>query len=238
MSDDRSMENSSFIDILILAMIAAFVVFRLRSALGRRTGHQRPPDKFPRDVEDSGDSVIHLPDRNADADAQRKDGADQPPPLSRPAESGSPSSGMTQLKIADPSFDETQFLDGARIAFEMILQAFADGNKDQLGTLLADDVLERFSGEIERREHAGESLETTLVSFASADILSARLDDGLATVDVKFVTDQIKLLRSEQGVVIEGDEARTSRTIDIWAFERDLRSDDPNWRLVETRSGD
>ena len=242
----RGMENSSFIDILILAMIAAFLVFRLRSALGRRTGHQRPPDRFPREVEDSGDTVIHLPERNAGGEGAGD--ADAPPPIPPSESAGDPDSeperdddravGLTQLKIADPSFEESHFLDGARGAFEMILDAFAGGDKSRLHALLADETFDRFAGEIDRRAAAGETLETTLVSFEAPEIADARVDGGRAAVTVRFSTEQVNLVRNEAGEVVDGDEAEVSRIVDIWTFERDLRSSDPNWRLAETRSGD
>ena len=241
------MGSTGFIDILILAMIAAFLVFRLRSALGRRTGHQRPPpsDSFPheaREAEDSGDTVIHLPDRKAER--QEKRARDVPPPVSAasgPAaaeDSGDAASALAQLKIADPGFDEADFLDGARIAFEMILGAFAEGDRGVLESLLADDVLARFVGEIERRERAGETCESALVSFRSTAIAAARVDGLRAAVTVAFDTEQINIVRDSDENLLSGDERKVERIADVWTFERDLHSNDPNWRLVETRSGD
>lgn len=233
------MESTGFIDILILAMIAAFLVFRLRSALGRRTGHQRRPDSVPREVEKSGDTVIHLPDRETTGRAPQ-DADDGPPPLDPADAEAMPDSeaGTVQLKAADPDFDEAQFLDGARIAFEMILDAYAGGDKEALRALLADDVLARFAREIDRRGDNDETLETTLVSFASVSVDDTRVEEGRAAVTVEFVTEQINVVRGSGGEIVDGDERKVARIVDIWTFERDLRSRDPNWRLVETRSGE
>lgn len=236
------MENSGFLDILILAMIAAFLVFRLRAALGRRTGRQRPPEGLPREAGDSGDTVIQLPDRKADSGkakaGARPRGSGEPPPLpEEEAEKQAPSApGMTELKILDPAFDEEKFLEGAHIAFEMVVEAFAGGDKAQLETLLTDSVLAQFAEEIDRRAAAGEIHETTLVSFAETEILSARTKDGLAGVTVRFVTEQVNLARDAEKEIVSGDERTVRKITDVWTFARDTRSEDPNWRLIETRS--
>jgi predicted lipid-binding transport protein (Tim44 family) len=227
------MQGLHFLDLLLFAMIAAFLVLRLHRVLGRRTGHQRPPEAKPREA-DSGDRVIQLPDRTgARAAAGAEDGP--PPP---PAGAGRTGAGLTQVKIADPEFDESQFLDGARAAFEMILGAFANGDKRQLKQLLAPSVLEGFTAEIDRREKAGEQLETTLVSFILADIVGARMEGRKARVTVKFMTEQVNVLRNAAGEVVEGDPATVAKITDVWTFERDTRTRDPNWLLAETRSDD
>lgn len=236
------MENSGFLDILILAMIAAFLVFRLRAALGRRAGRQRPPEGLPREAGDSGDTVIQLPDRKADSGkakaGARARGSGEPPPLpEEEAEKQAPSApGVTELRIADPAFDEEKFLEGAHIAFEMAVEAFAAGDKAQLEALLADDVFAQFAEEIDRRAAAGEVHETTLVSFAETEILSARAEDGLAAVTVRFVTEQVNLVRDAEKEIVSGDERTVRKITDVWTFARDTRSEDLNWRLVETRS--
>lgn len=232
------MENSGLFDILVLAMIAAFLIFRLRSALGRKVGRQRPTDRFPREVEDSGDAVIHLPERQADE--SRAPGADEPPPIKREdaAKPDDAAPGVTQLRIADPAFDEEKFIEGARLAFEMILLCFAAGDKRRLQALLSEKLLERFLGEFERRSKSDRSLDATLVSFVSSDIVAARVEDSLAAITVRFVTEQVHLWRDREGAVVEGDEKQVTRVTDTWTFERDLRSGDLNWLLVETRGGE
>ncbi len=235
------MENSGFIDILILAMIAAFLVFRLRSALGRRTGHQRPQDRFSRDTEDSGDTVVHLPERGSGDAAPHKAPDGEPESAAEEDEAAVTSPeipGLTELQDVDPDFGPDEFLEGARIAFEMILDAYASGDKDQMRALLADDVLERFVSEIDNRAQARRTLESTLVSFVSVSIETARIEGRSANVTVRFVTEQINLLRDEDGNAVEGDGQAVTQLVDVWTFERDLRSRDPNWRLVETGAAD
>lgn len=245
---ERSMDASGFVDILIFAMIALFLVFRLRSVLGRRTGHERPPENIPpenvppenvpREVENAADPPARIPD------AATPRGGEAPPPIPRAGTTTDPAAsvanpldaGLTELKIADPGFDEAVFLEGARGAFEFILDAFARGDKARLEPLLAGDVFDRFASEIDRREARKETLESALVSFVSADLVAATARGDRGGVTVRFVTDQINVTRNEEGEVVDGDETAVSRVVDIWSFDRNLPSDDPNWRLLQTRS--
>lgn len=229
------MQGSGLLEILLLAMVAGFLVLRLHRVLGRRTGHQPPPDRFPREVDDSGDTVIQMPDRTRDGEEAGDDEAGPPPPP-RPA-AGEPS-GMTQIKIADPDFREGEFIEGARMAFEMILESFADGDKKRLKSLLGSAVYDGFAAEIDRREKAGERLETTLVSFVLADIVNAEMAGRKARLTVKFMTEQVNVLRDSKDDVVEGDASAVAKITDIWTFERDTRTRDPNWQLIETRSED
>jgi len=230
------MQGSGLLEIVLLAMVAGFLVLRLRRVLGRRTGHQPPPDRFPREVDDSGDTVIQLPDRGRNDDESAADDESGPPPPPRPTV-GQPS-GMTQIKIADPTFKEDEFLEGARMAFEMILDSFAEGDKKRLKSLLGSVVYDGFANEIDRRERAGERLETTLVSFVLADITNAVMTSRKARLTVKFMTEQVNVLRDSDDKVVEGDAAAVTKITDIWTFERDTRGRDPNWQLIETRSED
>jgi predicted lipid-binding transport protein (Tim44 family) len=235
----RGMQGFHFFDLFIFAMIAAFLVLRLHRVLGRRTGHQPPPEQHRRsDTGESGE-VIPLPDRSGQRDDAGDDardegeeaGAPPPPPRRGPA-------GMTQIKIADPGFDEVGFVDGARYAFETILDAYASGDKRSLKSLLAGPVYEGFADEIERREKANETLETTLVSFILADIVGAAMAGRKARVTVKFLTEQINVLRDAEGDAVDGDVATVAKITDLWTFERDTRSRDPNWQLADTDSED
>ncbi|MDP6952133.1 MAG: Tim44/TimA family putative adaptor protein [Alphaproteobacteria bacterium] len=231
----HGMQGFQFFDLFIFAMIAAFLVLRLHRVLGRRTGHQPPPEQNRRDAGESGE-VIPLPDRNAqredmDEETAEEAGTPPPPPRRGPA-------GMTQVKIADPGFDEASFMDGARYAFETILEAYASGNKKSLKSLLALPVYEGFADEIDRREKANETLETSMVSFILADIVGAAMAGHKARLTVEFLTEQVNVLRDAEGDVIDGDAATVAKITDIWTFERDTRSRDPNWQLVDTDSED
>ncbi len=221
-------DGFQFFDLLIPAMIAAFILLRLRRALGRRTGHQRPPpEPMKREADDAPDIVVPLPD-SAQRAGRRKDDTEE-----------SEVSGLTQLKIADPTFDQVAFLNGARGAFEIILNAFAAGDKRQLKSLLSDPVYRKFRDEIDRRGRQGERLETTLISIILADIVDVRMDGSAALVTVKLVSEQINKRSSADEDEDENESIGAppvESITDLWTFARDTSSGDPNWQLVETRS--
>ena len=224
------------LDIILFAALAAFLVFRLRSVLGRRTGHERRPPKDPmsgpsRDAtrDASGDdNVIELPG---------KTGAPREEASFEAAASDDPlAAGLTEIRIADPNFNPAEFQQGAQSAFEMIVQAFADGDVKTLRNLLNDEVFENFSGAIEQREQAGETLETTIVGIKSAEAIEARVDGRMAFVVMKFVSEQVNVTKDKDGAVVDGDPNQVTTITDIWTFARNTRARDPNWLLVETRS--
>lgn len=214
-----------FLDILIFAMVAGFLLLRLRRALGRRTGNERPP-QFLGGNKETRDTVVKMPSPGGGSDEL---GAEERP--------GS-SSGLNQIRTADSQFDESAFVEGARVAFETILGAFAKGERRQLQDLLDDITYQNFADEIERREGAGERLETTLVSIVLTDIIDAKMLGDVARVTVKFVSEQVNVTYNAADDVVVGDASRVSTIKDIWTFGRDTRSNNPNWRLVETRAGD
>jgi predicted lipid-binding transport protein (Tim44 family) len=214
-----------FIDIVFFAMVALFLVLRLRSVLGKRTGNERRhPDPFtgPQPVpgRKDGDNVITLPDRAGEK-------AEAPP-------ADPVAGGIAAIRAADRGFSEQQFLSGARGAFEMILGAFAAGDAAALRPLLNDEVYANFAQEIERRRKAGEKLENQIVRMRGVDIVEARMDGRNALVTVKFASEQVNVLRDEKGEALPGQSTQPAEVIDIWTFARDTRSRDPNWLLVAT----
>ncbi|CAO3415356.1 Tim44/TimA family putative adaptor protein [Azospirillum doebereinerae] len=215
-----------FIEIIIFAMIAAFLVYRLRSVLGRRTGEeQQRPNPFTARP-NQPDNVVPLPDRN-------RPRPDVAPPSDEPV---SLAVALEQIKAADPNFDEKHFLEGAKAAFQMIVEAFARGDTATLRPLLADDVYENFARAIRDRQTAGEQYETRVDLVREADVVEARLGaDYTARVTVKLVSDQMNVLRDRNGAVIDGDPDAVVEATDIWTFARNTRARDPNWALVETR---
>jgi predicted lipid-binding transport protein (Tim44 family) len=219
-----------YFDIILFAMVAAFLILRLRSVLGRRTGHERRPDNFTRQAEQPADSaankVIPLGKR----------GAARPPlPMAKPADAVA--AGLERIRSVDPSFDPAQFLEGARVAFDMIVAAFASGDKAQLRPLLNDEVYKPFAAAIDEREAAGETLETRILQLKTIDIVEAELAGRIARVTVKFVSDQINVLRAHDASIVDGDPEHPTEKTDFWSFARDTRSGDPNWALVTTASG-
>ena len=223
--------NNDLILTLIFAAVAAFVLFKLRSVLGRREGHeQRPPDVFAEAERSStgdagkdaaGDNVVHMPNRQG----RETPDIDPNSPVGQ---------GVRDIQAADGSFDAGQFLDGAKAAFEMIVGAFARGDREALRPLLAPNVFVNFDKAIADREKAGETLETTFIGFKSAKVTNAEMQGRIARVTVTFVSEQSNAVRDGDGNVVDGDPAAIEKITDIWTFARDTRSRDPNWQLVET----
>jgi len=222
-----------FIEIVIFAMIAAFLVYRLRSVLGRRTGEERQRSNpfTPAPGAAKPDNVVNLPDRNR----TRPDvapGADIVPsdePLSLAA-------SIDQIRAADPTFDEKHFLEGSKAAFAMIVDAFARGDTATLRPLLADDVYDSFAQVIRDRQAAGEQHEARIEQVREAEVVEAKLDAGrTARVTVRLVSDQVNVVRDRSGAVVDGDPKALVENTDVWTFARNLRSRDPNWALVEVR---
>ncbi len=211
------------LEIVILAAVAAFLGLRLYSVLGRRAEHEEEvvPRRFER-----GDERGQVDDaaRPAQAAVQLRH-ADIPP--------GS-EAGVRAIAAADPRFDVLSFLEGAKGAYGMILEAFWEGDRETLRELCDDDVYESFAGAIDAREAAGETLANRLVRIENATIKSAELDGRMARVSVLFVADIAAVTRDRDDTVIAGslDDAVESR--DIWTFARRVDSAEPNWILDET----
>lgn len=222
--------------IIIMAFVAGFVILRLRSVLGKRTGHERPPptDPFrarrraPADDharEDEGeaeatDNVVRLPGRDGEEiSAETPLGA-----------------GLTQIKVADPRFDPADFAEKAKDAFEYIVMNFAEGDTSALKPLLSKDVFEGFSSAIEDRKDKDQKLETNLVRIKDAEILEAGMSGRTASITIKYTTEQINVTRDKDGNVVDGDPDRIADVVDIWTYERNTRSSDPNWVLVATET--
>jgi len=222
-------EGFQFLDIIFIAMVATFVLLRLRSVLGRSTGHERRrPDPLARNsTETTNDKIVQLADKPA-----------QPDPAAAFADIDDPAlvAGLTEIKIADPSFDHKSFLEGAQAAFEIIVEAFAAGDAKALRPLLDDEVYEPFARSIREREAAGHTLNTTLVSIDRAEFLEAGMNGRTAFITLRFTSRQINVTRDQDGAIVDGDPHEAVEVVDIWTFERDTRARDPNWRLAATRS--
>jgi predicted lipid-binding transport protein (Tim44 family) len=194
--------DDGLIQILVLAFIAGFVLFRLYTTLGRRTGAERPAEPRP-------------------APAQGQLPPEQPaqPPLTGATVSGPASEGLMAIVRADPSFDSEHFVSGARSAYELIVNAFAKGDRDALRGLLTPRVFDSYAAAIQTREEKGEA-GPELVRLKAAEIIDADLHGDVARVSVRF---EAELAEGAHGV-------RDAR--EKWTFERDIRSPDPNWRLA------
>ncbi len=228
---------------IIFLALAVFIFLRLRSVLGQRTGRERPPyDPYStRDAVRSpaSDKVVTLPPRPAEAATRPVEVA--APPADRwkgVAESGSSiAAGLDAIAAAEPNFDAKHFITGARTAYEMIVTAFAEGDRRQLRSLLSREVYDGFDAAISEREGRGESAETRFVSIDGATITGAELRGRTAQITVRFVSKLVSVTRDRSGTVIEGNAEKVTDVTDVWTFARDVSSRDPNWKVVATEAG-
>ena len=230
-------EGFQFIDIIFFAMIAAFLVLRLRSVLGRRDGNENQlRNRFKAHQDDqSDDNVVELPDQS-ESSSDDEDPEDSP--LDAYEDDEQLFRGLSKIMETDPRFQPDEFLSGSRMAFELILGAYAHGDAETLKPLLSPEVYANFSQVIRKREQNGETLEDTLVGIKSADIVEAYVEDKTANINVKFVSEQINATRDENGDVVDGDPNAVVKGVDFWTFARHTKSRDPNWTLVATSSLD
>jgi len=216
--------SEQVIYIVLFAMVAAFLVFRLWSVLGRRTESDQNPVKPPQPImaprTGTPDNVVALPDRSRAAG---------------PVRPGNPlEAGLAQIGAADPHFRIEGFIDGARHAFDLIVKSFADGDTATLRPLLSDEVYDVFAEAIRHRLATKETVETRVVTMRDPEPVEARLEGRTASVTIKFVSSQISATRTAEGKIVEGDAERAVEHTDFWTFARNVRASDPNWILVST----
>jgi predicted lipid-binding transport protein (Tim44 family) len=230
---------------IIFLALAVFIFLRLRSVLGQRTGRERPPYD-PYSARDAGgirgatnDNVVTLPGRPAGESAQKP--AESVEPAERwkgIAEVGSTvAAGLDAIVREDKTFDAKHFVAGARAAYEMIVLAFAEGDRRTLKNLLSREVYDGFDTAIRERETRGETVETRFVSIDKSDITAADLRGRTAHIPVRFVSQLISVTRDKSGKPIEGNAEKVTDVTDVWTFARDMSSRDPNWKLVATEAG-
>ena len=223
-------EGFAYIDILFFAMVAAFIALRLRSVLGRRTGHERRRTEGYGGMRNDGatDNVVPIGDRGAAS-----------PEIDQAIAAlgdGDVKAGLTRIRDADPRFDLREFLSGGRLAFEMIVEAYAAGDKATLRPLLADQVFRGFARAIDERVAVEQSLDTQLLAVSEPEVIEADLVGSMARVTLRFESEQVNVVRDRDGAVVEGDPQTAENVVDLWTFERDTESSDPNWTLIETRA--
>ena len=232
---------------LVLAAIALMVVWRLRSVLGQRTGTERPPiDPYapPRrpngsaPVETGSGKVLEFPSNKEEpAKKPEVDAEPKAPVWTGFAKAASPlAAGFEKLVQADPAFSPKEFLEGAKLAYEMIVEAFAKGDKPALKNLLSKEVFDGFAKAIDNRGQAGEKLDFQFVGFEKVDFVSVSLAGKRASVVVKFASQMISATHDKAGALIDGNPREVRDITDIWTFERDVAQKDPNWRVVATET--
>ncbi len=227
---------------IIFLTLAVVIFLKLRSVLGQRTGRERPPYD-PYSARDAvrgatNDNVVTLPGRAAET-AQKPVEASEPTERWKGiAEAGSVVAvGLDAIAGEDNTFDAKHFVAGARAAYEMIVLAYAEGDRRTLKNLLSRDVYEGFEAAIRTRESKGETVETRFVAIDKSDITGAELRGHTAHVTVRFVSQLISVTRDKSANVIDGNAEKVTDVTDVWTFARDLSSRDPNWKLVATEAG-
>ena len=236
-------------DIILIGLVAVFLILRLRSVLGKRTGNERPPARDPftppapptatprvgdAPANQGNDNVVSLP--TANAPAPRQSSATCGPGGIRATVMPTATAGVAAIRAADPSFEPIGFTGGARAAFTAIVEAFAKGDIAALRPLLDGPTFSSFEAAIRGRVERKEKAETTLIGFEASDVAAAELQGTNASVTVRFVSEQINVLRNADGQIIDGNPNEVQKVIDLWTFRRDTKSSDPNWLLVKTES--
>ncbi len=231
-------------DIILIGLVAVFLILRLRAVLGKRTGSERPParDPFTPPAPPAGntprigeappapsgnDNVIPLPNAGAPAQ-QRPSFSVNAPGGIRSAVLPAASAGVAAIRAVDPNFEPLSFAAGARAA--------AKGDTQPLRPLLDGPTFASFEGAIRGRTERGEKAETTLIGFEASDIAAAELQGSVAQVTVRFVSEQINVVRNADGQIADGNPNEVQKVVDLWTFRRDTKSSDPNWQLVKTES--
>jgi predicted lipid-binding transport protein (Tim44 family) len=231
------MGSNDFITLFFL--VAAVLIFlQLRSVLGRRTGNEKPPRDLytPRDAvgPDSPDAgkVVTLPRRDASTEEDDRFAA-----IDAFAPAGtSLNESLREINKADASFNPKEFVNGARMAYEMIVMAFADGDRKALKNLLSREVYDGFDAAITDRESKGEKVKSTFVGIDKAEITSAEIKGTEVQITLRIISQLISATYDKADKLIDGDAENVAEVNDLWTFARDTRSRDPNWKLVATES--
>ncbi len=232
------MQDSFDMTTIIFALLAVFLVWKLRSILGTRSGNEKPPrNPFLERVRgkpgQAGDGkVVTLPGAPEPASTARVDSAQRWQGFAEPG--SKVWSALDRIAAEDPGFSAPAFITGAKTAYELIITAFAAGNRDLLQSLLAKDVFDSFAAAISDREKRGDKVDTTFVSIDEAAITDADLRGKTAEITLRFAAQLITSTHDREGVLIEGSADQVVEIKDVWTFVRDAGSRDPNWRLVAT----
>jgi len=238
---------SELLDIysIIFLVLAVAIFFRLRSVLGRRTGSERPPfDPYSSGRAEAGnggnnDNVIPLPRGSEAADTPDQAPTPDFERIERVAPEGSALyAALKTILSADRSFDPEDFVAGARGAYEMIVTAFAGGDRKALKPLLSADVYSGFVTAIDEREARRETVESTFIGIDKAGIVEAAMKDTNAQVTIRFQSQMISATKDKESRIIDGDPNKVVEVTDIWTFSRDTSSSDPNWQLIATESAE
>jgi predicted lipid-binding transport protein (Tim44 family) len=222
------------VDLIIYAIVAAGLVFWLKSILGTRHGDERErPNPFT------------APPETASSSIPSNETVSLPLPSDRPVlprnvtlAKEDVEAALMEIAAKDPGFDPARFAQGAQDAFVMIVEAFAEGNRDTLKSLLEPQVYNSFDHALTQREQAGENVKTEIHSIRKVEIMAATMQGNTAYITLRFIAEETCVVRNRDGVILSGDPDRITEMNDIWTFSRVLKNRDPRWFLHETRNGD
>lgn len=226
------MSDIPYADLIILALIAGFILLRLRSVLGSKPGDdffvkkQPPASGQP---EAKLETVVQLDEKSLKTKPKEETDVYLATLGDSPV-----ADTIRQIKAKDPQFTATGFLQGAKAAFEMVFDAFVKSDRQTLKMLLADTIFQHFSRELDSRDAQTNKSETTLVSVAAKDIIQATLDKNTARLTVRFESEQVTVVRGPKGEIVEGNPSELHHVEDQWVFERDVTAKNPNWKIIET----
>lgn len=218
--------NSNMLQILVLLGVAVFLILRLRSVLGTREGFEKKPmplDAPERDVSPRRDFEVIEGGPDTDITDHVPDGSDS-------------AKALAAMKMAEPGLNVSEFLGGAKGAYEWILMAFENGEIDEVEGFLSDELFEAFSEVIEQRNTQGLTVEAEFVGVRETNLVEAAFDRETreGEITVRFVGELTFAVRNAEGELVEGDPSEIKRQKDVWTFARIMGADDPNWRLVAT----
>ena len=216
--------SAAVIQLIVLAGVAIFLILRLRSVLGTREGFEKPPAPLPgSDASSRRDFEVIEGGPDTDITDHVADGTDA-------------AKALAAMKIAEPGFNVSEFLSGAKGAYEWILMAFESGNLEDVTGFMSEEVFETFSQVIDQRQAEGLSIEAEFVGVRETSLVDAEFDRGsnVGEVTVRFVAELTSVVKNADGEIVEGDPNTIKRQKDVWTFAREMGSKDPNWRLVAT----
>ena len=218
--------DDAVIQLLVLAGIALFLIFRLKNVLGTRTGFEKPP--------------VALPEREMAADKRREFEVIEGGPdhdITDFAADGTDTAGaLAEMKRAEPGFNVTEFVSGARQAYEMILMAFETGDLAPVQPFLSEEVYEAFLSVISDREDKGLTVQANFLGVRETNLQDARFDETTreGEITLRFVGELTSVVKDQTGEIVEGNPNEIRKQRDVWTFARIMGSDDPNWKLVAT----
>lgn len=226
-------EGFPYGDLVVLGAIAAFIILRYRSVLGQKTGHDFSKKKEDGDTSEAKDRVIQMPESHIKRQSESVSDKQEEIALAD-IEDTKVSAALAKMKTIDEHFTLGSFMEGAKAAFEMVVEAYSNHDKDTLKMLLAKDIYKEFESSIKDQEAKKQRSQTTLVSVSNTDIVEADITKSTATITVQFSSEQINVVVDENDEVVEGNRADIQDIEDEWVFERDLKSKNPNWTIIDT----